>query len=659
MSQTFCAEMDILIIDNFSTDGTFDTIAEYSGEKDVRIQYFNPGYNSGGAGGFCYGMRKAAEKGYQYIWTMDDDCIPSSDALEKLLNYETGHPYENGFLCSKVIWRDGSACTMNIPRETVFRPLDLYKENNPEVKMASFVSLFIPVRVVRDVGLPMRKFFIWTDDWEYTRRISRKYPCRMISSSTVVHDMEENRKADISSDDSDRVWRYRYLYRNDVYLYRREGLKGGLYQAVRLPAHIARVVLSNNSLKEKIIRIGAIVKGTAEGVHFFPEPERALLRDEDHSNDHKQLRILEAFGEPFTYGGQETFVMNVLKNMDTDGLAIDILTPYYCDHQMIKETIHQLGGEIHALGCRFNPGGVRANVLVPLTRFLSSHTYDVIHIHSGSNSMLAVYSYLAYTAGIRRIIVHSHSTGDPGMKHIAAKSITRTALDKYPTDWCACSFEAGEWRFSRRTCTEKLKVINNGTDAELFRYDEENRIRTRKLLGIDEDTVIIGNVGRLDRNKNQSFLIELLREIRMRAGKGTDYRLLLVGHGEKLEDLLEQAEMYGLSDYVIFTGQTDDVRSYYHAMDVLAVPSNYEGYGIVIIEGQAAGLEVIASDRVPQTVRTTESVLLLSLEDREAWIESLMKKHIRHPEYADIISGSDHSIRIAAEKVRALYFDEQ
>ena len=126
-----------------------------------------------------------------------------------------------------------------------------------------------------------------------------------------------------------------------------------------------------------------------------------------------------------------------------------------------------------------------------------------------------------------------------------------------------------------------------------------------------------------------------------------------------VEDLLEQAEMYGLSDYVIFTGQTDDVRSYYHAMDVLAVPSNYEGYGIVIIEGQAAGLEVIASDRVPQTVRTTESVLLLSLEDREAWIESLMKKHIRHPEYADIISGSDHSIRIAAEKVRALYFDEQ
>ena len=273
-SQTFCAEMDILVIDNGSTDGTGDAVSGYLKDQIIDLKYFNTGYNSGGAGGFCYGIRKAVEAGYLYIWTMDDDCIPAPDALEQLMEYEMKHAGENGFLCSRVLWRDGTPCSMNIPRGTVLRPLNMNITGDPCVKMASFVSLFFPAGVVREVGLPMKEFFIWTDDWEFTRRISRKYTCRMISASTVIHDMEDNRRADISSDNDDRVWRYRYLYRNDVYLYRREGIKGAAYQSVRLPVHVLRVALSGHPVREKVRRIGIILRGTAEGLRFFPEPER-------------------------------------------------------------------------------------------------------------------------------------------------------------------------------------------------------------------------------------------------------------------------------------------------------------------------------------------------------------------------------------------------
>jgi hypothetical protein len=128
-------------------------------------------------------MRKAAGLDYDYVWIMDDDCIPSETAFGKLYEYASAHEGEYGFLCSKVLWKDGSISIINVPRETLVRNVKDMNRDIIRVTMASFASLFIPVSVIRDVGLPYREFFIWTDDWEYTRRISSKYPC-MLGDST-------------------------------------------------------------------------------------------------------------------------------------------------------------------------------------------------------------------------------------------------------------------------------------------------------------------------------------------------------------------------------------------------------------------------------------------------------------------------------------------
>lgn len=371
------------------------------------------------------------------------------------------------------------------------------------------------------------------------------------------------------------------------------------------------------------------------------------------------MRILQAFGEPFSYGGQERFVMNAIDHMDLRGMEIDLLTPYYCDNEAAWEQVRQLGGEIYALGCSFRPGRSRADAAGPIYGFLKDRHYDLIHIHSGSSSMLAIYAMAARAAGIGRIIVHSHCTGRDDLRHRASRLATMPMLQACATDWCACSEEAGRWRFPRAVCDSRLTVLRNGIDAPAFAFDEESRRSIRLQYGIGEDKVLIGTFGRLTYQKNQIFMLRLLRRIVSERPDGDRYVLMLTGDGEDKEMLMTHARMMGLEDRVIFTGATGSIGGYYSAIDVLAVPSVYEGFGIVVLEAQAAGLEVIASGAVPEAADAAGRVRIIDLGDRDAWIEALTAEHERHKGTASLIRQAGYGIEETAEAVRELYISRQ
>ena len=261
---------DILVVDNASTDGTEEYIRTIK-NKCKNLYYKNTGANIGGAGGFNFGMRWAVKDRYEYVWVMDDDCIAQPITLEKFIDTDSNLGGNYGFLSSKVLWKDNNICTMNIQRETMFSNVKSFNKPLCNIVMASFVSLFIPVRVIKEIGLPIKEFFIWTDDWEYTRRISRKYPCYLVNDSIVVHKSLSNLGANIANDSIDRLNRYFYLYRNDVYLYKREGIKGFLYEVIRLSLHIFRIFMNGKNNKFK--RLKYVFNGTKAGLKFNPKIE--------------------------------------------------------------------------------------------------------------------------------------------------------------------------------------------------------------------------------------------------------------------------------------------------------------------------------------------------------------------------------------------------
>ncbi len=260
------AKTDILIIDNASTDGTEEAVASY---RDAgQIIYENTGANLGGAGGFNYGVRLACEIGYDYLWLMDDDVYPYPDALSKLIQAHEDLHGDYGYLAGVVLWKDGTECRMNKlhPKAYGAGPNEWYKR----IDFSTFVSMFLPRQTVEEFGLPIKEFFIWGDDIEYTRRITAKKPAYMVPESKVLHDTKNNEGFNIAFDDGD-LTRYRYAYRNEMFAAMKEGKKRVFRQRLRIWKHMARVMFRSKGRKREKIRL--IREATKEGRYFHPEIE--------------------------------------------------------------------------------------------------------------------------------------------------------------------------------------------------------------------------------------------------------------------------------------------------------------------------------------------------------------------------------------------------
>ena len=162
-------------------------------------------------------------------------------------------------------------------------------------------------------------------------------------------------------------------------------------------------------------------------------------------------RVLEVFGEPISRGGQESYVMSALQNMKLSDLHIDLFTPYYCDNQLYVDYINSIGGHVSHAEMPFKVGGTRREVISCFDNYLQKNEkYDVVHIHSGSISVLAYYARVASKNGVEKVIVHSHSSGaKENIKHFLMKLYAAGIFKTYATDFCACSIEAARWKFPK------------------------------------------------------------------------------------------------------------------------------------------------------------------------------------------------------------------
>lgn len=271
---------DVIIVNNASTDGTKEYLNSVEEQyKSIRFYIYNSDINMNGAGGYNYGIRMASKLDYKYVWLMDDDCIVQNDSLSELL-YAANKLNDNfGFLSSKVIWKDGNICKTNVQRKSVARRINDFNTELVNVDFSSFVSCLFKKSDICIVGLPIKEFVIWTDDLEWTRRLTfnkiNPYakPGYLCNKSVVTHKCANNFGVTIVKDTPDRLERYKFIYRNDVVCFRREGIRGHLYMFIRNFYHIIRILLF--APDKRLDRIKYLVNGYIEGYSFNPEIEYA------------------------------------------------------------------------------------------------------------------------------------------------------------------------------------------------------------------------------------------------------------------------------------------------------------------------------------------------------------------------------------------------
>ncbi|ACU34098.1 Glycosyltransferase, GT2 family [Actinosynnema pretiosum] len=260
----------LVIVDNASTDGTDEVLKQYEGVENVEIIRLTE--NTGGAGGFATGMNRGYELGADFVWIMDDDCYANSDALEELLNglakAEAELNMQLPFACSLVKWVDGSICEMNNPVTTWdWGRLISKGQENVLVKHCSFVSVMFPRWALTKHGLPLREYFIWFDDQEYTLRVNKSGPGVQVLSSVVVHDLGVNRGVNFSDVNASNMWKFEYGARNEAsYRLHHEN-------PVAFAKFVGRV---HQGLKQGRVPMGLRVKlfkKIVEGVKFNPKPE--------------------------------------------------------------------------------------------------------------------------------------------------------------------------------------------------------------------------------------------------------------------------------------------------------------------------------------------------------------------------------------------------
>lgn len=336
------------------------------------------------------------------------------------------------------------------------------------------------------------------------------------------------------------------------------------------------------------------------------------------------IRVLQIVGR-MDRGGIENFVMNVYRNIDREKVQFDFLA-HYGREAAFNDEIRAMGGRIYEMPAIRDETHVYYwklfEYIGALKKFFKEHKEYKI-IHGQMTNTASIYMPIAKRHGVTTRIAHSHNShGKVGMLGVVT-DILKKPVFKYATDLFACSEAAAKYFYPESYIKAgKVKIVPNAVDAGRFRFNPEKRKQMRAEFGV-EDKLVIGCVGRFRTEKNQGFLLGVLKEALLLESNTV---LLFAGDGPLEDDVKKKAVEMGIADKCIFLGMRSDIPDVMQAMDVLAMPSLFEGLPVTGIEAQASGLHCVVADGVTREMNAIDMVTYISLDaSKEEWAKTLVE----------------------------------
>lgn len=327
------------------------------------------------------------------------------------------------------------------------------------------------------------------------------------------------------------------------------------------------------------------------------------------------IRVAQIIGK-WVGGGVEAVVMNYYRHIDHSKIQFD----FFCDEDSTNipyEEIEKYGGRVILIP----PYQKIFRYHCKLKKLLKDGNYKIVHSHINTLSLFPLFAAKCAKVPVR--IAHSHSTTNKKeWKKNLIKAILKPFSKIFATNYMCCSELAGRWLFGNKKYDEgKVFLLNNAIDIERFKYNEGIRRNKRKELGIKDDTLVIGHIGRFVEQKNHRFLIDIFFEIHQKMPNSI---LLLAGQGPLINEIKKKVECLGIKDSVIFLGQINDTNELYQAFDIFLLPSLYEGLPVVGVEAQASGLLCFFSSEMTKETKILDTTIFMSIkESASRWAKSI------------------------------------
>lgn len=356
-------------------------------------------------------------------------------------------------------------------------------------------------------------------------------------------------------------------------------------------------------------------------------------------------------------GGIELWLMQVLRSADPARYQIDFL---------VLDQDGALAPEARRLGSRVvtspEPKKLWRVWRDFATVLRAQGPYDVVHGHMHHYNGLVL--RMAAWHGVPCRVAHSHNDTrvveqHPSWRRRCYLELMTHWIRRFATHRIAVSREAAEDLFGASWAAERnCQIVYCGLDLAPFAAIGD-RAETLADLGLPDDALVIGHVGRFHWRKNHAFLLEIAAEAFAREPRA---RLLCLGDGPLMDEIELRAKAMGIAERIVFAGSRADVPMLMTtAMDVFVLPSHHEGLSLASLEAQAAGLACVLADGltregdvVPQLIRR----LPLSAPAAEwaAMVLAVAGQPRMRSEMALATLGQSHfAIERSVERIRSVY----
>lgn len=355
----------------------------------------------------------------------------------------------------------------------------------------------------------------------------------------------------------------------------------------------------------------------------------------------ERIKVLHIVGSAIK-GGVESVVYTYSKALKDD---VEPTFIFFDDSTSIPEDfIKEIGGHYFVVPHVKHLGKFKK----AFAKILKENKYDIIHSHINTLSVFAL--KVAKKCGYPIRIAHSHSQSNKKefVRNII-KNILKKFSKKYATTYLACGEAAGRYQYGDKTFDEgKVFVLKNAINTDRFVFNKNDRDSIRKELGIKDDEILVGTIGRLCQQKNHQYMLKLAKLL-------PDIKFIIVGAGPLEEEDKQFIKDNNLQNFIMY-GVSHEAYRFYSAFDAFILPSLYEGVPVTGIEAQTNGVYTLFSDQVSKESQASSYLKFLPIrdEDLSLWVEELKIKH-EHEDHLQEIIDSGFSIAKTSKDLLNVY----